>query len=164
MIRTLNRIARDERGTSLIEMAMLAPFLATLTIGMVDISRGYSQKLFLEQAAQRSVERAMQGMQGDEIDGNFRGTAGRSGDDRWCGSENAVTVRYWLECNGVDQNTNPETMAADYDEVCPDGEYYSRHVSVRIEKKFTPLFATKWLGSNNDGTFDVAGEAGMRVQ
>ena len=47
MIGMLNRITRDERGTSLIEMAMLAPLLATLTIGMVDISRGYSEKLFL---------------------------------------------------------------------------------------------------------------------
>jgi Flp pilus assembly protein TadG len=163
MIRILNRIACDERGTSLIEMAMLAPFLATLTIGMVDISRGYSEKLFLEQAAQRSVERAMQGMQGDESTEIFEALQAEAAETAGVDPEN-VTVRYWLECNGVDQNTSPETMAADYDEVCPDGEYYSRHVSVRIEKKFTPLFATKWLGSNTDGTFDVAGEAGMRVQ
>ena len=163
MIRLLNRVARDERGASLIEMAMLAPLLATLTIGMVDISRGYSEKLFLEQAAQRAVERAMQGMQGDESTDIFEQLQAEAAATADVEPE-AVTVRYWLECNGVDQNTSPETMAADYEEVCPDGEYYSRHLSVRIEKTFTPLFATKWLGSNDDGTFNIAGEAGIRVQ
>jgi Flp pilus assembly protein TadG len=163
MIGMLNRITRDERGTSLIEMAMLAPLLATLTIGMVDISRGYSEKLFLEQAAQRAVERAMQGMQGDESMDIFEGLQAEAAATADVEPQD-VTVRYWLECNGVDQNASPGTMAADYEKVCPDGEYYSRYLSVRIERTFTPLFATKWLGSNDDGTFNIAGEAGIRVQ
>jgi Flp pilus assembly protein TadG len=163
MTRMWNKIARDERGASVIELALVAPFLATLTIGMVDISRAYSDKLFLEQAAQRSVERAMQGMQGDNSTDIFEGlqaeaaaTAGVPEDD--------VTVRYWLECNGVDQNTSPATMADDYEKVCGNNQYYSRHMSVSIEKPYTPMFATKWLGANADGTFTLVGEAGLRVQ
>ena len=163
MIRIIRNLARDERGASVIEMALVAPFLATLTIGMVDLSRGYSEKLALEQSAQRAVERAMQGMQGDDSTDIFEGlqaeaaaTAGVAEDD--------VTVRYWLECNGVDQNTSQATMAADYEKVCPDGEYYSRHLSVSIEKGYTPMFATKWLGANSDGSFTLVGEAGIRVQ
>lgn len=163
MIRMWKKLGRDERGASIIEMALLAPFLATLTIGMVDISRGYSDKLFLEQAAQRAVERAMQGMQGDDSTDIFDGlkaeAAAIAGVD-----ESAVTVRYWLECNGVDQNTSTATMAADYEKVCADGEYYSRHLSVRIEKSYTPMFATKWAGANADGSFDLVGVAGLRVQ
>lgn len=163
MIRMWKKIARDERGTSVIEMALVAPFLATLTIGMVDISRAYSEKLFLEQAAQRAVERAMQGMQGDDSTDIFEGLQAEAAETAGV-DEDDVTVRYWLECNGVDQNTNPATMADDYDEVCPDGQYYSRHISVRIEKVYTPMFSIKWLGSNADGSFDLAGAAGMRVQ
>jgi len=163
MIDMFRKLARDERGTSLIEMALVAPFLATLTIGMVDLSRGYSEKLFVEQAAQRAVEKAMQGMQGDESTDIFDGLKAEAAATADV-PEDDVTVRYWLECNGVDQNTNPATMAADYEKVCPDGQYYSRHMSVRIEKTFTPMFSMTWLGANEDGTFTVVGEAGMRVQ
>ena len=163
MIRTWSKPARDERGASVIEMALVAPFLATLTIGMVDISRGYSEKLFVEQAAQRSVERAMQGMQGDDSTDIFEGLQTEAATAAGVPEED-VTVRYWLECNGVDQNTNPATMADDYEKVCPNGQYYSRHISVSIEKTYTPMFATKWLGSNADGSFTLVGEAGMRVQ
>jgi Flp pilus assembly protein TadG len=163
MMRTLRKLSGDERGASIIEMALTAPFLAALVIGMVDISRGYNAKLQLNQAAQRAVEKAMQGMQGDESTDIFQGlqeeAALVAGVD-----EEDVDVRYWLECNGVSQNTSKATMAADYEKVCQPGEVYSRHLNVEIEKVYTPMFQTKWLGSNPDGTFDLIGEAGLRVQ
>ena len=163
MMRLLAKLRRDERGASIIEMALTAPFLATLVIGMVDISRGYSAKLTLEQAAHRAVEKAMQGMQGDESTDIFEGLqeeAALVADV----DEDDVEVRYWLECNGVSQNASVASMATDYEKVCQPGEVYSRHLSVRIEKVYTPMFKTKWLGSNPDGTFDLVGEAGLRVQ
>lgn len=163
MNRIWNKLARNERGTSVIEMALVTPFLVTLTVGMVDISRGYSEKLFVEQAAQRAVERAMQGMQGDQSTDIFKSLQAEAAKTAEV-DQNSVTVRYWLECNGVDQNSSPATMADDYDAACPDGEYYSRHVSVRIKKVYSPMFSFKWLGSNPNGSFDVIGEAGMRVQ
>jgi Flp pilus assembly protein TadG len=163
MMRRLVRLRRDERGASIIEMALVAPFLATLVIGMIDISRGYSAKLQLEQAAQRAVEKAMQGMQGDESTEIFEGLKAEAAETADV-EENAVTVRYWLECNGVSQNTSTATMAADYEKVCPTGQYYSRHLNVSIEKVYTPMFQMHWMGSNPDGSFDLVGEAGMRVQ
>lgn len=159
----LLKLASDDRGTSIIELALLAPIFATMVIGMSDISLAYSARLQLEQAAQRSIEKAMQGMQGDESTDIFDGlkteaalTAGVE--------EGAVDVRYWLECDGVSQNTNPATMQADYDKVCTGTAVYSRHLSVSIEKTFTPTFSIKWLGSNSDGTFTLVGESGLRVQ
>ena len=163
MIQILHKIRRDERGASIIEMALVAPFLATLTIGMVDLSRAYSEKLFVEQAAQRAVERAMQGMQGDESTDIFEGLQAEAAETADVDADD-VTVRYWLECNGVEQNASEATMADDYEKVCPDGQYYSRHISVSIEKTYTPMFSTKWLGANADGTLTFVGEAGMRVQ
>ncbi len=56
MMRNPFLIFRDERGTSIIEMALAAPLLATFLIGMVDLSRAYSAKLQVEQAAQRTIE------------------------------------------------------------------------------------------------------------
>jgi hypothetical protein len=141
----------------------VAPFLATLVIGMIDISRGYSAKLKLEQVAQRTVEKAMQGMQGDDSVDIFDTLKAEAAETAEV-DESAVEVRYWLECNGVSQNTSPSTMPADYEKVCSDGERYSRHLNVEIEKGYTPMFATKWLGANSDGSFTLVGEAGIRVQ
>lgn len=162
-MRTLRKLSRDERGASIIEMALTAPFLAALVIGMVDVSRGYNAKLQLEQAAQRAIEKAMQGMQGDESTDIFEGLQEEAALAAGVDVED-VEVRYWLECNGVSQNTSAATMAEDYEKVCPPGEVYSRHVNVQIEKVYAPMFPTKWKGANSDGTFDLVGEAGLRVQ
>ena len=163
MSNDLRKLAGDERGSSLIEMALVAPFLAALVIGMVDISRAYSAKLRIEQVAQRSVEKAMQGMQGDDSTDIFE-TLKEEAAETADVAENDVDVRYWLECNGESQNGSPATMAADYEKVCDDGEVYSRHLEVAIEKDYTPMFSTRFLGSNSDGSFTLVGEAGLRVQ
>ena len=165
MMRSLANLSRDERGASIIELALTAPFLAAMVIGMVDISRGYHAKLTLEQVAQRAVEKAMQGMQGDDSTDIFQGLkeeAALAADI----PQSKVTVRYWLECNGVSQNTGGTSgMAADYEKVCPNAtDVISRHMNVRLEKTYTPMFKTKFLGSNADGTFTLIGEAGLRVQ
>jgi len=60
MIRHIKNLARDERGASLIEMGLMLPILASLLIGMVDISRAYSAKLQLEQSAYRAIEKVQQ--------------------------------------------------------------------------------------------------------
>ncbi len=57
---SITRLAQDDRGASIIELALVAPILASLLIGMVDLSRAYSHKLLLEQAAQRSIEKVQQ--------------------------------------------------------------------------------------------------------
>lgn len=164
MIRHLDTLGRDERGTSVVELALIAPILATMVVGLIDLSKGYSDKLFLEQVAQRAVEKAMQGMQGDSSTAIFNTlrleTATAAGVQ-----PTAVTVRYWLECNGVSQNTSAATMAADYEKVCSSGQVYSRHLMVRVQKRYTPIFSLRWMGNANaDGTFTLTGQAGMRVQ
>lgn len=151
---------RDERGTSLIEMALVAPFLASLVIGMSDLSRGYSAKLKLEQAAQRSIEKAMNGEKETALFETLQAEAVAAAGV----APSAVQVKYWLECDGVSQNTSASTMATDYEKVCADGAAYARYVNVRIEKIYSPMFNVKWLGTNADGTFTLVGEAGIRVQ
>ncbi len=159
-MRPLSHLVRDERGTSIVEMALVMPFLASMLIGMVDISRGYSAKLQLEQAAQRSIEKAMNGEKETALFETLLDEAVAAADV----DEDAVEVKYWLECAGVSQNTNPATMEADYGKKCADGVAYARYVHVRIEKTYSPMFNATLLGANSDGTFTLSGEAGVRVQ
>lgn len=154
------QLARDERGTSIIELALVLPLLATLVVGIIDISNGFSARLQLEQAAQRSIEKAVNGEKETAFFQTLRNeamiAAGVTAD--------AVTVEYWLECNGVSQNTSPETMDEDYGKKCEDNVPYSRYVNVRIEKIYAPTFQAMMIGNNADGTFTLVGEAGVRVQ
>ena len=60
MIRHIKSLAGDESGASLIEMGLMLPVLGSLLIGFIDISRAYSSKLQLEQAAYRAVEKVQQ--------------------------------------------------------------------------------------------------------
>ena len=163
MMRRLINLAGDERGTSIVELALIAPLMATFIIGTVDISRGFSAKLQLEQVAQHGIEKAMQGMQGENSTVIFQSLQSEVASAAGVTIPN-VAVRYWLECNGVSQNSNPATMAADYEKVCAGGQLYSRHLNIRITKTYTPMFSTRWAGANADGTYTLVGEAGLRVQ
>jgi Flp pilus assembly protein TadG len=160
MKRWIAKLARDCRGASVVELALAAPFFATLIIGMVDISRGYSAKVQLTQAAQRAIEKAMQGDKTTDLYDTLQGEAATTAGV----ATSAVTVKYWLECNGVSQYQSPATMTADYDQVCPSGQTYARYVTVDIAKSFSPMFSTKWAGANPDGTYTLNGKAGIRVQ
>lgn len=160
MIKRFKKLLRDQRGNALIELGLVFPLLGTMVVGMVDISRGYSARLQLEQAAQRSIEKAMNGKKTSTLFNTLTAEAVAAANV----PATAVTVRYWLECNGVSQNTSVATMAADYERICPNGNTYARYVSVSIQKTYRPMFRMKWFGSNADGSFNLIGRSGVRVQ
>ena len=147
------RLVQDERGASIIELALVAPILASLLIGMVDISRAYSHKLKLEQAAQRAIEKIQQYQTTTSTYGTLQAEAAAAAGV----PTSNVTIDFWLECNG--------TRAADYNSVCPSGQTYGRWVDVSITGTFSPMFRSRrWPGANSDGTFTLLGKAGMRTQ
>ena len=146
------RLREDTRAAAVIELALAAPILATLLIGMVDIGRGYSMKLQLEQAAQRAIEKVMNG-QADRtsIAALKTEAATTAGVD-----ESAVTVDFWLECDGARQTS--------YDSNCTGTAISRRYLTVQISKAFSPMFATRWAGANTDGSYTVIGKTGVRTQ
>lgn len=153
MRRRILSLVRDERGASIIEMAMVAPVLLTLLVGMVDISRAYSARLQLEQAAQRSIEKVMQYQASSSTYATLYTEAAAAAEV----PVSAVTVDYWLECNGA--------RAADYNGSCTSGQTYARYITVSVDKDFSPIFGTRFFpGANADGTFTITGEAGLRTQ
>ena len=153
MIQKFRKLAADERGTALIELALAMPIFAAALIGMVDLSRAYSEKLKLEQAAQRAIERVMnrQTMSSSyntlAVEAMLAAEVGLSD----------VTIDFWLECNSVRQSN--------YDSACPSGQVYARYLTVAVKKDFVPSFGTKFFpGANADGTFTISSEAGSRTQ
>lgn len=151
-MKLFNALKRDERGTSVIELALIAPILATMIIGTIDLSTAYSEKLRLEQSAHRAVEK----VQALSANGTTAGTLKTEAAEAAEVTEDDVTVEFWLECDGVRQS--------DYDTTCPDGETYARYLSVEIEDEFTPFFPLKTFGANANGKYDISGKAGIRTQ
>ena len=160
MIRKLRELGRDNRGASIIELALIAPFFATMIVGVTDLSRGFSAKLQLTQAAQRSIEKVMQtSFQTSAVDTLKAEAAATAGVD-----VSAVDVDYWLQCNGVRQTGMDKDTA--YNGVCPSSSpNYARYLVVNITKTYTPMFSRiKFAGANADGTYTLHGKAGIRVQ
>jgi Flp pilus assembly protein TadG len=153
MMMNITRLARDDRGASIVELALVAPVMASLLIGMVDLSRAYSHKLKLEQAAQRAIEKVQQYQTTTSTYGTLQTEAAAAAGV----PTGNVTIDFWLECDG--------TRAGNYDSVCTNGQTYGRWVSVEINGTFSPMFRSRrWPGANTDGTFTLTGKAGMRTQ
>lgn len=150
----LRTLIADQRGTAVIEMALAAPILAVLLVGMIDISNAYSKKLQLEQAAQRTIERAQQVSQPTDtlFLAALQAEAVEAG-----GAGTTAVVDFWLECSG--------TRAATFQTGCADGTTPARFVTVDITGKYTPMFANvRFQGSNTDGSYTMHGKAGLRMQ
>ena len=149
MMKRFITLLRDRAGTVTIELAMVAPILAAMLIGLIDISNAYSAKLRLEQVSQRTVEKVMQTSfkvaDADTLKAEAEAAAGTG---------TTATVTYWLECDGTPKTGS--TAAAAYASGCQDGEQYARYVQVSIAKPHSALI---WNQSWN-----ITGVAGIRVQ
>jgi Flp pilus assembly protein TadG len=157
MNRSLASLRHDQRGNSFVELALIAPVLAALVLGTVDISRAVSIKVQMEQAAQRSLELAQVNSYSKASDLT---TAVQNEAQTAAGSGSSATVTAWLECN------HDTTKQLDYDTgSCSSGQTYARYVSVTVTSSFTPVFGTTYFsGAKSDGTVPVTGFAVLRMQ
>jgi Flp pilus assembly pilin Flp len=157
----LRRLARDERGVSLIELGLVAPFLSVLLMGCIDLGMGLSRRYDLQQAAHRTIELAnvralTAASDSNEIDFSFIKTeamaAGRVDEDQ-------VTLTRWLECDG-------EVMEPDV-RVCPEADQkVARYIQLEINDQYEPMFelAKIYPITNRDGTIQMTVEAAVRIQ
>ncbi|HEX8666766.1 MAG TPA: TadE family protein [Allosphingosinicella sp.] len=145
-------LAADQRGVSVIEVAFMMPIIATLIVGITDVSRAYSLKLSLEQAANRAVEKAAVGSVYTNYDFLKPEVVDAVG-----GTLADVTVNTWLECDGAKQT--------DFEGECPDGQMVTRYLKISVTQKFTPSFAFgKLFKTASDGTVALTGDAALRLQ
>jgi Flp pilus assembly protein TadG len=162
MIRPLQSLRRDKRGAVIIEFAFVAPILALLTIGVVDMSNAFGKKLMLEQSAQRSIEKIMQTtgeLTVEETIANeavcqYNGTNSNGTCKTSPITTANVTVTHRLECNGV-LTTDPD---------CASGETESRWVQVTVWDDYEPMFPVHFSGISDNGKYRVQAVAGMRTE
>ena len=132
---------------------MVTPILAGLLIGMVDVSRAYSARVDLQQAAQRASELERIANYSEDDNARIKSEAEKAG-----GPGSEVTVTNWLQCGG-DQTKH------EYASSCPDDEAEARYVEVSITKTYKPLFTNSMFANRNpDGTVPLRATVGMRVQ
>ncbi|MEO7601716.1 MAG: TadE/TadG family type IV pilus assembly protein [Sphingomicrobium sp.] len=150
MMNWLKRLRRDDRGAAVVELAIVSPMIALLTVGIVDMSNGFSRKLKIEQAAQRSIEKIMNTSASDTIEKTLAAEAAAQANV----SVENVSVDYRLECDGV------VTDAAE----CPEDQDTSQWISVSVTDKYEPMFTRHFGGINGDGTYHLSATAGVRIQ
>ena len=155
-------LIRDQRGAAMIELAFVAPVIALLTVGVVDLSNGFGTKLRIEQAAQRSIEKVMQTTgvlnvedtiaaeavcqyNGNNADGSCKTAPLTTAD---------VVVVHRLECNNV--------FTADPD--CPVNQQERRWVQVTVSTDYTPMFPLHFSGIAANGKYHIKSVAGMRTE
>lgn len=167
----------DERGTAVIELALVAPMLALTVIGIVDMSNAYSRKLALEQGAQRSIEKVMQTTGTTTVEDTIKTEAvcqvNGMNTDGTCKTSpittSNVTVSYRLECTDSAGSTMTYTASdsAIFDSLyCNSGTVSeARYLEVALTDKYTPMFPIHFASfTSGDGTYHLSATAGMRTK
>jgi len=162
MMRRLFNLARDRKGAAVIELALAAPILATMVIGVTDISIAYGKKLELEQAAQRAIEKVAQTTGETTPEDTIKKEAVcqyNSSEPDSVGvcpgriSTANVSVTYGLKCNGA---------VTAYSTDCAPGETEVRYITTTVTDNYTPMFDLHF-NTREDGTYHLVGTAGVRV-
>lgn len=162
MIRPRIKLSRDRRGAAVVELALVAPILATMVIGVSDISIAYGKKLALEQAAQRAIEKVAQTTGENTPEDTIKQEAlcqyNGTANDGTCLTAPItaanVAVTYSLKCDGVE---------TPYTSDCIGTQVETRYISTTVSDQYTPMFDLKF-GTHADGTYHLSGTAGVRVQ
>jgi Flp pilus assembly protein TadG len=172
----LPSLRADARGAAIIELALVAPILGLMVVGIVDLSNAFSKKLTLEQGAQRAIERIMQTTADDTVEGTLKTEAvcqvNGTNSDGTCKTSPIttanVTVTYRLECTaaGGAIATQTSTDADTFDDfVCAAGTASeARYIEIAVTDTYTPMFPIHFSFINADGTYHLSATAGMRTQ
>lgn len=165
MTRLFPSLLRDQRGASVIELALTAPFMAALVIGMSDLARAYSLKLICEQAAQRTIEKVEnQKSVATSYNTALSTEAGLAMTDAGYSTGNTITPDSWLECS-TDNGASWTRQANFTDDCTGANDLTARYVKVTISRDFSPMFPSRaWPTANANGTITVTGYAEVRVQ
>lgn len=158
-MRKLIFLGRDTAGSTVVEMAFLAPILATALIVMSDMAIGFSERLKLEQAAQSAIEKVMQGQATATPDSAAALKAEAAVLANVPASQ--VTVTFTLEC--VNGTTGAATVVTPYTSVCTPTQVTRRYMKVVIDKTYVPVFRHPYSGTTG-GNFALRGTTSVRVQ
>jgi Flp pilus assembly pilin Flp len=175
-LQPIKAVHRDERGTGVVELAMIAPVLALLTVGIVDLTQGISRRMELHDAVHGTLEKVAAR--------NFKLTLKPDGEPNTdlieadaedaAGPGTVATVTAWLECDGEQQNkfSGDCPPLEEPDPECTDTTppasanceaVLARYIRVRVEGSYRPTIG-RVIVPNADGTVPLFAEAAVRVQ
>jgi Tfp pilus assembly protein PilW len=145
------KLSRDQRGTSVIELAIAAPVLLIFLAGVTDLGRGFSERYRLQQAVNRTLEMAQTGK-----DADYAFLKTEAVEAAGVPAENVVQEQ-WVECGGA-----PAKKA--WSEDCAGAES-ARFVKLTIIGSYMPLFGSMaYLNKQPDGTVKLTAHATLRVR
>ena len=174
----ITNLRANERGAAVIELALIAPVFALMTIGIVDMSNAYSRKLALEQGAQRAIEKIMQTTANDTVENTLateavcqvNGTT-TTNNVTSCNTSplttSDVTITYQRECtaSGGAVSTTTYTTNTAYDNgACAGGTIREAdYIQIALSSTYSPLFPIHFA-SYNGTAYPISATAGMRIK
>jgi Flp pilus assembly protein TadG len=155
------RLARDERGVSIVEFGLFFPILALMLLGTIDFGRGLATKFKLDQATQRTIELAsLAGRAQADYSFLVPEAVNASGVPT-----SQVRLGQWLECRTASGATRRE---ASFSGTCQTGEQTARYITITIWDDYVPMFASipiiGQLGTGPGGSIRITSDSGVRVQ
>lgn len=154
----IQRLIRDQSGVGFVELALVAPLLAVLFLGMVDMSMIAATRVDMEQAAQRTTDYAL-GRR--PLNGSTTYLVNEAVAASGQPSSN-ITVSLTLECDGVVQTS--------FTVICTSGQEIRRYATVSIRKTVNTGFNWRGLaamftgGSTTYTPITVIGDSVVRLQ
>jgi Flp pilus assembly pilin Flp len=158
----LQHLRRDQRGTAVIELALVAPVLALLIMGAVDVGGAFSRRLALEQGAQRAVEKVMQTTQLANVQDTIADEVALQANV----DPEQVTVTFPRYCDDQlmpDEGRDEDGFALG--DPCEDGETEAHYIMVDVTDEYEPVFAVFGMGTKlPNGNYKIQAKAGMRTK
>lgn len=168
------KLARNQRGAVIIELAIVAPVFALMAIGVVDMSNAYSRKLALEQGGQRAIERIMQTTATTTVAGTLTSEAlcqvNGTNTDGTCKTSpitaSNVVVTYRLECTNssgaMTVQTTTDVSTADDDCVAGTTKE-ARYIQIALTDNYAAMFPVHFSGYSSGG-YPISATVGMRTK
>lgn len=127
---------REDRGVSAIEFALVAPFLFTFVLGVVDLSFGFQAKMAVTQAAQAGTYYAMiNGYNTSGIRTAVSSSTGTSG----------ITAPTTAQTCGCPSGTAVTTSSCGSN--CPNGQAAGTYVTVNAQYQYSTILTYPGLPS-----------------
>jgi Flp pilus assembly protein TadG len=130
------RYLREDLGVSAIEFALVAPFLCTFILGVVDLGFGFQAQMAVTQAAQAGSYYAMlNGFNASAIQTVVGSSTGTSG----------ITSPSAAQTCGCPSGTAVATSTCN--STCPNGQTAGTYVTISAQYLYTPILSYPGLPS-----------------
>lgn len=140
MRKFLANLARDTRGTMVIETAIVAPVLIVLVVGVFDMGMAISRQQELQSAASEAESIALAAASGAETNiDTIKGIIASS----MSLQSNQVSVSRFYRCNANESTVSKPTS-------CEESAIVSSYIRIDLRDSYDPIYSQFGIGSKID--------------